>query len=224
MRFPRNAVDRILHSRVSSVFPDSAASKGQGKDTSRNERRLSRSRWRRSRGACTGSRRRGARRGELDRDPRASYKRYGEYEAVRGMDHDGEDVARCSGCSGPTAPERPPSVEILEGYRRRTSGEVSASLDEDPCEMAAPSSFKRRIGDRVAGSAGMYGHITPREALRHWAGLLPPPAGCRLRRSQLVWPAVRRRTYERGSLSGGQLRRLDFALALVGDPELIFSR
>ena len=69
-------------------------------------------------------------------------------------------------------------------------------------------------------AGGIYSHITPREALAHWAELLPAPArrrgGARAGRAR----AARRRAQPR--LSGGELRRLDFALALIGDPELIF--
>ncbi len=69
-------------------------------------------------------------------------------------------------------------------------------------------------------SGGIYSHITPREALAHWASFYPHPREVEevLALAGLEEKAdVRSRT-----LSGGQLRRLDFALALVGDPELIF--
>ena len=80
--------------------------------------------------------------------------------------------------------------------------------------------LRRRIGI-VLQSGGIYGHITPREALAHWAGLLPAPARRRARCSRS--PGLEERADVRcRKLSGGQLRRLDFALALVGDPELIF--
>ena len=69
-------------------------------------------------------------------------------------------------------------------------------------------------------SGGIYSHITPREALAHWASFYPHPRDVEevLELAGLQDKAdVRSR-----KLSGGQLRRLDFALALVGDPELIF--
>ena len=84
---------------------------------------------------------------------------------------------------------------------------------------ARPLQLRRRIGI-VLQSAGIYGHITPREALAHWAGLYPRRATsrrCSSSRASRTAPTCARR-----KLSGGQLRRLDFALALVGDPELIF--
>ena len=79
--------------------------------------------------------------------------------------------------------------------------------------------LRRRIGI-VLQAGGIYSHVTPREALRHWASFYPHPRDVEevLELAGLSEKAdVRSRR-----LSGGQLRRLDFALALVGDPELIF--
>jgi ABC-2 type transport system ATP-binding protein len=107
-------------------------------------------------------------------------------------------------------------VEILEGYRARTSGEVSV-LGHDPARRSIE--LRRRIGI-VLQSGGIYSHITPREALAHWASFYPHPRDVQevLELAGLQPQAdVRSRR-----LSGGQLRRLDFALALIGDPELIF--
>jgi ABC-2 type transport system ATP-binding protein len=72
----------------------------------------------------------------------------------------------------------------------------------------------------VLQSGGIYSHVTPREALRHWAAFYPRPrdVGEVLELAGLQAQADTRSR----RLSGGQLRRLDFALALVGDPELIF--
>ncbi len=120
------------------------------------------------------------------------------------------------GLLGPNGAGKTTTVEILEGYRERSEGEVSV-LGHDPARRALE--LRRRVGI-VLQSSGMYRHITVREALDHWAHLYPSPrdvdevidvAG--LRESEDV--RTRR-------LSGGQLRRLDLALALVGDPELIF--
>jgi ABC-2 type transport system ATP-binding protein len=142
-------------------------------------------------------------------------KRYGDYEAVRGLDitvRRGEVF----GLLGPNGAGKTTTVEILEGYRARTGGEVSV-LGYDPAHRSIE--LRRRIGI-VLQSGGIYSHITPREALRHWASFYARPRSVEevLALSGLKPQAevrVRR-------LSGGQLRRLDLALALIGDPELIF--
>jgi ABC-2 type transport system ATP-binding protein len=142
-------------------------------------------------------------------------KRYGEYEALRGIDitvRRGEVF----GLLGPNGAGKTTTVEILEGYRVRTSGEVSV-LGHDPADRAIE--LRRRIGI-VLQSGGIYGHITPREALRHWAGFYPHPRSVDEVLS-LAGLQAQADTRSR-TLSGGQLRRLDFALALVGDPDLIF--
>ena len=72
----------------------------------------------------------------------------------------------------------------------------------------------------VLQSTGMYRHVTVREALAHWAGFYPPRATSTRSSPSPGW--TRRRDALARTLSGGQARRLDFALALVGDPELIF--
>jgi ABC-2 type transport system ATP-binding protein len=142
-------------------------------------------------------------------------KRYGDYEAVRGIDI---TVARGEvfGLLGPNGAGKTTTVEILEGYRARSGGEVSV-LGEDPARRSIR--LRRRIGI-VLQSGGIYGHITPREALRHWASFYPHP---REVEEVLVLAGLLEQADVRSrKLSGGQARRLDFALALVGDPELIF--
>jgi ABC-2 type transport system ATP-binding protein len=120
------------------------------------------------------------------------------------------------GLLGPNGAGKTTTVEILEGYRERSGGDVSV-LGHDPGRRSR--GLRQRIGI-VLQSGGIYSHVTPREALSHWAAFYPKPRDVDevLRLAGLQEKAdVRSR-----KLSGGQLRRLDFALALVGDPELIF--
>ncbi|HVE68969.1 MAG TPA: ABC transporter ATP-binding protein [Solirubrobacteraceae bacterium] len=146
---------------------------------------------------------------------RGLVKRYGDVEAVRGVDF---AVARGEvfGLLGPNGAGKTTTVEILEGHRERTAGEVSV-LGHDP--QRRERALRERVGI-VLQSCGMYRHITVREAVAHWAGFYPRPrdVGEVLALAGLTEQAGTRT----GRLSGGQLRRLDFALALVGDPELIF--
>jgi ABC-2 type transport system ATP-binding protein len=120
------------------------------------------------------------------------------------------------GLLGPNGAGKTTTVEILEDYRHRSSGEV-AVLGHDPASRSIE--LRKRIGI-VLQSGGIYSHITPREALRHWASFYPHP---REVEEVLELAGLKEKADVRSrKLSGGQLRRLDFALALVGDPELIF--
>ncbi len=142
-------------------------------------------------------------------------KTYGEREAVRGLSFcvaQGEVF----GLLGPNGAGKTTTVEILEGYRERTAGHV-AVLGMDP--GTRPRALRQRVGI-VLQSSGLYRHLTVREAVEHWAALYPAPrdVGETIALTGLTESAEVRTN----ALSGGQQRRLDFALALVGDPELVF--
>src|SRR3984957_1736866 len=142
-------------------------------------------------------------------------KSYGELEAVRGIDF---TVARGEiyGLLGPNGAGKTSTVEILEGYRERTSGTVTV-LGEDPHHR--PRSLRRRVGI-VLQSSGIYNQVRVREVVAHFAGFYPHPREVD-EVIELVGLTDKRDTRAR-RLSGGQRRRLDLALALIGDPELIF--
>jgi ABC-2 type transport system ATP-binding protein len=142
-------------------------------------------------------------------------KSYGALEAVRGIDF---EVRRGEvfGLLGPNGAGKTTTVEILEGYRAREGGEVEV-LGADPAR--AGGDWREQIGV-VLQSSAMYETLTPREMLRLFAGYYRKPrpvdevielVGLQEKRDD----RVRR-------LSGGQRRRLDLGLALIGDPELIF--
>ena len=142
-------------------------------------------------------------------------KAYGAREVLHGLDLDvpaGEVVALL----GPNGAGKTTTVEILEGYRRRDAGEVSV-LGHDP--ERAGREFRARIGI-VLQSSAVYPTLTVGEILRLFAGYYPAP---RDPQEVVRLVGLEEKTSARvRTLSGGQLRRLDLGLALVGDPELIF--
>ncbi len=142
-------------------------------------------------------------------------KSYGEKEVVRGIDlkvRHGEVFAFL----GPNGAGKTTTVEILEGYRARDAGEVNV-LGLDPA--AADRGWRSRVG-LVLQSCTMPAELTVRELVALYAGYYPHPRGV-AETIELVGLASQcdARTSQ---LSGGQLRRLDVALALIGDPELVF--
>jgi ABC-2 type transport system ATP-binding protein len=142
-------------------------------------------------------------------------KAYGSQEALRGVDFT-VDRGEVFGLLGPNGAGKTTTVEVLEGYRERDGGEVRV-LGRDPGERSAELSARVGI---VLQSCGTYPHLTVRETVAHWATFYPAPRDVDevLALAGLDEAADRRARV----LSGGQRRRLDFALALVGDPELIF--
>ena len=142
-------------------------------------------------------------------------KTYGPHEALRGIDFE-VAAGEVFGLLGPNGAGKTTTVEILEGYRARTSGIVSV-LGMDP--ERRPRALRERVGI-VLQAAGLYRHITAREALAHFATFYPHPRDVE---EVIDISGLREKADARvRTLSGGQQRRLDLALALVGDPELIF--
>jgi ABC-2 type transport system ATP-binding protein len=142
-------------------------------------------------------------------------KRYGPLEAVRGLSFTVER-GEVFGLLGPNGAGKTTTVEILEGYRHRTDGEVRV-LGHDPEQRER--SLQERIGI-VLQSCGFHPMIKVREAVEHYGKAYPSPRDAD-ETIELVGLAEKADTRTR-ELSGGQRRRLDLALALVGDPELIF--
>jgi ABC-2 type transport system ATP-binding protein len=146
---------------------------------------------------------------------RGLVKSYGSHRAVDGIDLDiraGEIFALL----GPNGAGKTTTVEILEGFRGRDSGEVSV-LGHDP--GAAGRDWRARVGI-VLQSTGETGELTVAELVRHFAGFYPTP-----RDPDEVIEAVGLTEHRRkraGALSGGQRRRLDVGLGIVGNPELLF--
>jgi ABC-2 type transport system ATP-binding protein len=142
-------------------------------------------------------------------------KKYGSREVVRGVDLDvraGEVFCLL----GPNGAGKTTTVEILEGFTRATAGTVRV-LGCDPASRAP--AFRERIGV-VLQECGFPRHYRVAELLNAWRGYYPSPRPL----SELL--EVAELSGERATLirrlSGGQRRRLDFALALAGDPDVIF--
>ncbi|HEY6835185.1 MAG TPA: ABC transporter ATP-binding protein [Gaiellaceae bacterium] len=142
-------------------------------------------------------------------------KSYGALEAVRGASFDVQG-GEVFGLLGPNGAGKTTTVEILEGYRNRDGGSVEV-LGVDPAE--AGGDWRERIGV-VLQSSAMYETLTVAEMLRLFAGYYSSPRSVD-EVVELVGLDEKRDDRVR-RLSGGQRRRLDLGLALVGDPELIF--
>ena len=142
-------------------------------------------------------------------------KSYGDLEAVRGVDFEIEQ-GEVFGLLGPNGAGKTTTVEILEGYRRRDAGEVSV-LGHDP-QSPGPD-FRQRIGV-VLQQSEVWPNVTVRET--HWmfAGYYERPRDID-EVIELVGLSEKRDARVK-TLSGGQKRRLDLGLALVGDPDLVF--
>ena len=142
-------------------------------------------------------------------------KSYGEVEAVRGVSFEIE-AGEIFGLLGPNGAGKTTTVEILEGYRSRDGGSVSV-LGEDPAK--AGGAWRERIGV-VLQSSSLYETLTVAEHLALFAGYYEQPRQVG-EVIELVGLGEKRDSHVR-TLSGGQRRRLDLGLALIGDPELVF--
>jgi ABC-2 type transport system ATP-binding protein len=153
--------------------------------------------------------------GERVIDVRGLRKSYGDVEAVRGIDLH-VDHGEVFALLGPNGAGKTTTVEILEGYRARTGGDASV-LGHDPADQDL--ALKRRFGI-VLQSTGVDPYLTVRETVALYAGYYPSPRDVD-EVIDLVGLAEKRTTRV-NKLSGGQQRRLDVAVALAGDPELLF--
>ena len=141
--------------------------------------------------------------------------RYGSFEAVRGIDLEvrrGEVFAFL----GPNGAGKTTTVEILEGYRRRSNGRVTV-LGRDP--EGADASWRARIGV-VLQESEPERDLTVAECLHLYAGYYPAPRD--VDDTMALVDLADRADVTASRLSGGQRRRLDVGLALIGDPELLF--
>ena len=142
-------------------------------------------------------------------------KSYGEFEALKGVEFELR-AGEVFGLLGPNGAGKTTTIEILEGYRRRDGGEVQV-LGVDPAD--AGLDWRARIGV-VLQSSAVYENLTVAEQLAQFAGYYERP-----RPVDEVIGLIgleEKRDARARRLSGGQRRRLDLGLALVGDPELIF--
>jgi ABC-2 type transport system ATP-binding protein len=142
-------------------------------------------------------------------------KSYGDHEALRGIDFE-IAAGEVFGLLGPNGAGKTTTVEILEGYRKRDSGTVTV-LGEDP--QKAGRNWREQVGV-VLQSSSLYVNLTVRESLETFAGYYRAP-----RDADEVCTIVgldEKKDARVRTLSGGQQRRLDLGLALIGDPQLIF--
>ncbi|MEU7938954.1 ABC transporter ATP-binding protein [Microbispora bryophytorum] len=142
-------------------------------------------------------------------------KRYGEVQAVAGLDLDIEH-GEVFAVLGPNGAGKSTTVEILEGYRKRDAGEVTV-LGQDPARPTRE--WRSRIGI-VLQTADDRAELTVRETLRHFAAYYADPRDPDELMEQVgLTESAGKRIRQ---LSGGQRRRVDVALGVIGRPELLF--
>ncbi len=142
-------------------------------------------------------------------------KSYGPFEALREITFEIEE-GEVFGLLGPNGAGKTTTVEILEGYRTRDGGKVTV-LGSDPARNS--STWRDRVGI-VLQSSAMYPNLTVAEHVQLFAGFYSTPRDV----DEVIGLVglTDKRNARVKLLSGGQRRRLDLALGLIGDPELLF--
>jgi len=142
-------------------------------------------------------------------------KSYGTDEALRGISFEIEE-GEVFGLLGPNGAGKTTTIEILEGYRTRDGGDVEV-LGFDPGR--AGSAFRERIGV-VLQQSQLWPNLTVAETHRMFAGYYEHPRN--VDEVIVLVGLAEKRDARVKTLSGGQKRRLDLGVALVGDPDLVF--
>jgi ABC-2 type transport system ATP-binding protein len=142
-------------------------------------------------------------------------KRYGDFTALAGVSIH-VDAGECLAILGPNGAGKTTLTEILEGYRQRDGGQASV-LGVDPNKPTG--AWKAKLGIVLQNATDM-ADLTVSETIKHFARYYPNPAD-----PEQVMTAVgltEKANSRNGKLSGGQRRRLDVALGIIGNPEVLF--